>query len=110
MLYVPNPQGRCHYTGDNDPRGRARDRQSWRRKSGPPQISESRALRHLATKIGTPRFWIWTRSEEHTSELQSLMRISYAVFCLKKKIKTLYNTEIELKKKSKQQILSQHQQ
>src|SRR3546814_10191343 len=29
---------------------------------------------------------ICTRSEEHTSELQSLMRISYAVFCLKKKI------------------------
>src|SRR3546814_5122552 len=29
------------------------------------------------------------RSEEHTSELQSLMRISYAVFCLKKQIKTL---------------------
>src|SRR3546814_9446733 len=27
----------------------------------------------------------WNRSEEHTSELQSLMRISYAVFCLKKK-------------------------
>src|SRR3546814_6669230 len=26
----------------------------------------------------------WVRSEEHTSELQSLMRISYAVFCLKK--------------------------
>src|SRR3546814_5498599 len=32
-----------------------------------------------------------TRSEEHTSELQSLMRISYAVFCLKKK---KYNTAI----------------
>src|SRR3546814_1846798 len=30
------------------------------------------------------------RSEEHTSELQSLMRISYAVFCLKKKIKQKY--------------------
>src|SRR3546814_2277527 len=30
------------------------------------------------------------RSEEHTSELQSLMRISYAVFCLKKKIPTTY--------------------
>src|SRR3546814_5174446 len=27
----------------------------------------------------------WVRSEEHTSELQSIMRISYAVFCLKKK-------------------------
>src|SRR3546814_9938846 len=32
------------------------------------------------------------RSEEHTSELQSLMRISYAVFCLKKKNNTKYNT------------------
>src|SRR3546814_5017536 len=31
------------------------------------------------------------RSEEHTSELQSLMRISYAVFCLKKKKKTQVN-------------------
>src|SRR3546814_6233641 len=29
--------------------------------------------------------WDFDRSEEHTSELQSLMRISYAVFCLKKK-------------------------
>src|SRR3546814_9650184 len=32
------------------------------------------------------------RSEEHTSELQSLMRNSYAVFCLQKKKKTLNNT------------------
>src|SRR3546814_18974203 len=32
------------------------------------------------------------RSEEHTSELQSLMRISYAVFCLKKKKKTRRQT------------------
>src|SRR3546814_1436692 len=32
------------------------------------------------------------RSEEHTSEFQSLMRISYAVFCLKKKIKNSHNT------------------
>src|SRR3546814_8816812 len=32
------------------------------------------------------------RSEEHTSELQSLMRISYAVFCLKKKINTTTET------------------
>src|SRR3546814_2529891 len=31
---------------------------------------------------------VYERSEEHTSELQSLMRISYAVFCLKKKKKT----------------------
>src|SRR3546814_5505302 len=33
------------------------------------------------------------RSEEHTSELQSLMRISYAVFCLKKKKKQLINLQ-----------------
>src|SRR3546814_5313844 len=32
------------------------------------------------------------RSEEHTSELQSLMRTSYAVFCLKKKTHTRHNT------------------
>src|SRR3546814_2958474 len=31
--------------------------------------------------------WVTIRSEEHTSELQSLMRLSYAVFCLKKKKK-----------------------
>src|SRR3546814_7893966 len=36
--------------------------------------------------VGTPGFMKQMRSEEHTSELQSLMRISYAVFCLKKKI------------------------
>src|SRR3546814_2366459 len=34
------------------------------------------------------------RSEEHTSELQSLMRISYAVFCLKKKTQTTQNSTI----------------
>src|SRR3546814_5231106 len=34
-----------------------------------------------------------TRSEEHTSELQSLMRISYAVFCLKKKKTTPQNIQ-----------------
>src|SRR3546814_10413854 len=42
--------------------------------------------------LGSGAFWdayfhtFTLRSEEHTSELQSLMRISYAVFCLKKKI------------------------
>src|SRR3546814_3919227 len=39
------------------------------------------------------------RSEEHTSELQSLMRISYAVFCLKKKKKT-YHTHYHTKQTS----------
>src|SRR3546814_4151109 len=40
-----------------------------------------------ARRCGGPR----GRSEEHTSELQSLMRISYAVFCLKKKKSTLHS-------------------
>src|SRR3546814_8099845 len=35
------------------------------------------------------------RSEEHTSELQSLMRISYAVFCLKKKRQPQRNTQMK---------------
>src|SRR3546814_4007901 len=39
-----------------------------------------------------------SRSEEHTSELQSLMRISYAVFCLKKKKNNKNKTERELNK------------
>src|SRR3546814_8803339 len=38
---------------------------------------------------------LFERSEEHTSELQSLMRISYAVFCLKKKIKTAYTDTLQ---------------
>src|SRR3546814_5992671 len=41
-------------------------------------------LRPLAEKAGVT-IGMAMRSEEHTSELQSLMRISYAVFCLKKK-------------------------
>src|SRR3546814_9260043 len=37
-----------------------------------------------AAKLRAKQIWHWIyRSEEHTSELQSLMRISYAVFCLK---------------------------
>src|SRR3546814_9299558 len=42
----------------------------------------------VAAGLKDNRFGRELRSEEHTSELQSLMRISYAVFCLKKKKKT----------------------
>src|SRR3546814_5839160 len=45
-----------------------------------------------APKIGS-RSKFPTRSEEHTSELQSLMRISYAVFCLKKKQKRIQQAD-----------------
>src|SRR3546814_5274738 len=46
-----------------------------------------RAREELIAEIGAS-FLMADRSEEHTSELQSLMRISYAVFCLKKKNKS----------------------
>src|SRR3546814_10793045 len=51
--------------------------------------------RGLQTREGKPipETFSQSRSEEHTSELQSLMRISYAVFCLKKKKKTTTKNE-----------------
>src|SRR3546814_9853241 len=60
------------------------------------RITDATARLEAFPASGTPRPDIHpaarsiavARSEEHTSELQSLMRISYAVFCLKKKKKT----------------------
>src|SRR3546814_5859548 len=43
------------------------------------------ALAQTEPEEKAERYQLMQRSEEHTSELQSLMRISYAVFCLKKK-------------------------
>src|SRR3546814_6916291 len=45
-------------------------------------------MRALLSSCTKRKLTLSPRSEEHTSELQSLMRISYAVFCLKKKIQT----------------------
>src|SRR3546814_4995152 len=53
-------------------------------------------LRWLDPLIAGRDFIAGDRSEEHTSELQSLMRISYAVFCLKKK-KSRINSRTHLK-------------
>src|SRR3546814_4495239 len=53
-------------------------------------LGGGQALNDYLAQHGDPRFYpllyvaLGERSEEHTSELQSLMRISYAVFCLKK--------------------------
>src|SRR3546814_5500766 len=51
-------------------------------------LRESLPQHHDMLSLGS------TRSEEHTSELQSLMRISYAVFCLKKKTQTTKKNQI----------------
>src|SRR3546814_9797146 len=61
---------------------RAVPHENWRKGDS---CSGSAPHKHKAHPSPDP--WA-TRSEEHTSELQSLMRISYAVFCLKKKKKT----------------------
>src|SRR3546814_5957383 len=74
--------------------GRSRSHQSQTREraehdAGQPveiadDVSEGTDVEHLADQLGD-HIVALARSEEHTSELQSLMRISYAVFCLKKK-------------------------
>src|SRR3546814_2270394 len=79
-------EARVHRTGDRQP---------------PPPRPRRRLPRHAVgagnmDDIGREGGDILAdRSEEHTSELQSLMRISYAVFCLKKKKKTTRKTTIQ---------------
>src|SRR3546814_5471349 len=63
------------------------------------QSATPQAVANIRQELGLDqpaltRYFEWLRSEEHTSELQSLMRISYAVFCLKKKNKK-HNTQIQ---------------
>src|SRR3546814_8849682 len=55
-------------------------------KREPGETAQQALCRELHEELGI-RVRVGARSEEHTSELQSLMRISYAVFCLKKQKK-----------------------
>src|SRR3546814_2603190 len=65
---------RRNHEGDHEPTG---DRKT--------DALHARRLRGAVSGLGSGPMPVTPRSEEHTSELQSLMRISYAVFCLKKK-------------------------
>src|SRR3546814_10576481 len=56
-------------------------------------VADRREFHDIAGEGQADRAGGFERSEEHTSELQSLMRISYAVFCLKKQNKTARNTK-----------------
>src|SRR3546814_7566957 len=58
---------------------------------GPVKAALEASVRYLAHELGHKAI----RSEEHTSELQSLMRISYAVFCLKNKNKAHKMTRLK---------------
>src|SRR3546814_1472238 len=62
---------------------------------GAPTAGPSSSTNLLANTIKNASAKGTNRSEEHTSELQSLMRLSYAVFCLKKKIKKRNNQNID---------------
>src|SRR3546814_5881985 len=79
------PDARRYARTRADGIGRRAARRSDGRGAGPAARHLARArdrADHRADRQILGRAW---RSEEHTSELQSLMRISYAVFCLKKK-------------------------
>src|SRR3546814_3205904 len=68
------------------------------RETGPPRATKT----HGAETFAVPA----SRSEEHTSELQSLMRISYAVFCLKKKKKQ--NNKQNVRNRSTMKTIKKH--
>src|SRR3546814_2535254 len=63
--------------------------------AGLPRRARLAETAHRAALHPRPEAAALARSEEHTSELQSLMRISYAVFCLKKKKKQSKDTLAE---------------
>src|SRR3546814_2040971 len=71
--------------------GTIRDLIAYRRRHD--HLVERRAETRFTSRWGGEWTAISFRSEEHTSELQSLMRISYAVFCLKKKKTTNQKTK-----------------
>src|SRR3546814_6001388 len=81
-----------------------------------PKIQFFQTIKDIERRLGDPSVTLSSfiisntpshvRSEEHTSELQSLMRISYAVFCLKKKTTT--NTTKNTTNNNKQNEIKQN--
>src|SRR3546814_10861720 len=69
----------------------------WR---GSRKVNPQSSVHRERDKCSTQKHATW-RSEEHTSELQTLMRISYAVFCLKKKKTTITNQHDKTKQNHK---------
>src|SRR3546814_4984614 len=78
-----------------------------RKVAAPPRRHSRKSRESLATPHRLDQ-GTGNRSEEHTSELQSLMRISYAVFCLKKKRRNreakLSPTQVQTRSKHKSQV------
>src|SRR3546814_3066392 len=101
-ILLVHPRGELDHLGRNFEKRLVEAPEQWHRPFGEPGILDHQPLvldqrqpgfgSGLARTIADQRGAFLMiddhmRSEEHTSELQSLMRISYAVFCLKKKIK-----------------------
>src|SRR3546814_1040114 len=77
----------CHRVAFLAPGGASLERRAIGHLDRDEVIIGMRVLFHMSAPVtaGFQPAWMRERSEEHTSELQSLMRISYAVFCLKNK-------------------------
>src|SRR3546814_6404615 len=88
--HARRPHRRGAGAGGGDPRSR---------------IARARGLGQARLFHGDRRGEIPGRSEEHTSELQSLMRISYAVFCLKKKKQIQNNLLMTLIRRTNKDVL-----
>src|SRR3546814_9435550 len=83
-------RGRAGDRGRGDrakPRGERKPDNRQAQRTRHPACSGARGRDERGTRATRVNKQSGARSEEHTSELQSLMRISYAVFCLKKKTK-----------------------
>src|SRR3546814_7453239 len=105
LFRSPGQGGTGHAADGDDASGLRRGTRRLVRRRGAPrtgtEIRREAALRgrperahhHGPAPAGDRRESPARRSEEHTSELQSLMRISYAVFCLKKKKKQTEKTK-----------------
>src|SRR3546814_8444414 len=86
----PRPAAGAAIGEDDEPGGDGHDKHAYQRLD---QIFLQHDTHRIFSQLG-----VQARSEEHTSELQSLMRISYAVFCLKKTTKkNKHNTDTRIK-------------
>src|SRR3546814_7567484 len=85
-------QGQAGAEPDEAPGQARRHRGGARRARDAVRVPRADAAAACVVAAEPRRLRLRARSEEHTSELQSLMRISYAVFCLKKKNKKYLST------------------
>src|SRR3546814_8342479 len=83
VLVVQSPIGRSGVNDERSEPSHHGKKAAMTRRSG--SLGPSSTAEAKSVLTGTVAATSLVRSEEHTSELQSLMRISYAVFCLKKK-------------------------